>query len=124
MAPWLLAIAAAARPTEVVPPRISDRSPFRDGALEQRTPCGLQHFRNRSECFPWKFSFNGLNLHGGHAGIFCVAAVERSTHAAHYGRDDFASAEFVRRRLLNQSNGFDAKDPGERYVWRMTLASE
>ena len=50
------AIAAAASPTEVVPPRISRRSPFsRRSDLNRRAPRRLQHFREGAECLPREF---------------------------------------------------------------------
>jgi hypothetical protein len=107
-APRLLAMAAAASPTEVVPPRIRRRSLFFETKrLEEGAPRRLQHLRDCAERFPGKAGLDDLHLRHGHAGILRIATVELPPHAAHRGRYDVSFLKLISRRFLDQTDGLD-----------------
>src|SRR5215470_7416549 len=118
-------MAAAANPTDVVPPRIRRRSPFpRRSDFEQRAPGGLQHLREGTQGLPRKVGFDHLYLTRQHASIFRVPAVEIAPHAAHGSGNDLALGELPSRRLFDQADGLDAEDPWEDDTRRQTLPGE
>jgi hypothetical protein len=62
-----------------------------------------------------------LNLVDGNAGVFGIAAIKFSAHAAHCCCDGDAFLKFTARRILNESHGLDAQNSRKRHIWRVTL---
>src|SRR5215469_1757645 len=118
-------MAAAANPTDVVPPRIRRRSPFpRRSDFEQRAPGGLQRLREGTQGLPREVGFDHLYLTRRHAGIFRVPAVEIAPHAAHGSGNDLALSELPSRSAFDQTDRLDAEDPREDDTRRPTLPGE
>ena len=92
--------------------------------FEQRAPRRLQHLWDSAQCLPWDFGPEHLHLRRAHTGIFCVAAVSVSAHAAHGCRYNVPPFEIRSGGIFDKPDCFDAEDSGELDAWRMALAGE
>src|SRR6516165_6163607 len=123
-APWFLAIDAAASPTDVVPPRISKRSPLprrSDLNTEPHAVCSISGIAPKVS-------------QGRPVLITCTCVTGTQVYSAYppsklrpippMGGDDVALGELRSRSLLDQADCLDAEDPRKDDARRKTLPSE